>query len=288
MLLSMLYLRWRVGGIRGEGLQYVVFGVKDTGILPPTPTAHCDWGDTFMEQGVRRDASADPARRPAGGEFTTAMVHLYRAEAARANTWRIRLDTTTNWAVVTTGVAISFALGGPESERHGVIVLTSLLVTFFLLLEARRYRHYDIWQTRVHLMESDFFAPLLEPEGTPAHPNWQGLLAADLRRPQYHISFGEALGWRLRRNYVWLYVTHLITWFIKVAIHPEAITSLEEFVARAALGPLPGWLMLGVGVLFNGALVATALVTARLHTASGEIMTPRETREKIQQPPPEG
>jgi uncharacterized membrane protein len=241
----------------------------------------------LMERDVRLNSSVEPVRRLSAGEFTTAMVHLYRAEAARANTWRIRLDTTTNWAVVTTGVAISFALGGPESERHGVIVLTSLLVTFFLLLESRRYRHYDIWQTRVHLLESDFFAPLLEPEGTPAHPNWQGLLAADLRRPQYHISFGEALGWRLRRNYVWLYVTHLITWFIKVAIHPEAITSLEEFVARAALGPLPGWLMLCIGALFNGALVVTALVTSRLHTASGEIMTPRETREKIQQPLPE-
>jgi uncharacterized membrane protein len=240
----------------------------------------------LMARDVRLNASVEPARRLSAGECTTAMVHLYRAEAGRAHTWRSRLDTTTNWAVVTTGVAISFALGGPESERHGVIILTSLLVTFFLLLESRRYRHYDIWQTRVHLLESDFCAPLLEPEGTPAHPNWRGLLAADLQRPQYHISFGEALGWRLRRNYVWLYVTHLITWFIKVAIHPEAITSLEEFVARAALGPLPGWLMLCVGVLFNGALVVTALVTARLHTASGEIMTPRETREKIQQPPP--
>jgi uncharacterized membrane protein len=240
-----------------------------------------------MERDMRLNGSVEPGRRPAAGEFITAMVHLYRAEAARANTWRIRLDTTTNWAVVTTGVAISFALGGPESERHGVIVLTSLLVTFFLLLEARRYRHYDIWQTRVHLLESDFFAPLLEPDGSPPHPNWQGLLAADLRLPQYHISFREALGWRLRRNYVWLYMTHLITWFIKVAIHPGAIASLEDFVARAALGPIPGWLMLCFGVLFNGALVVTALVTARLHTASGEIMTPRETRQKIQHLPPE-
>jgi uncharacterized membrane protein len=237
-----------------------------------------------VERDVRLNASVEPTRRLSTGEFTTALVHLYRAEAARANTWRIRLDTTTNWAVVTTGVAISFALGGPESERHGVILLTSLLVTFFLLLESRRYRHYDIWQTRVHLLESDFFAPLLEPEASAPHPNWQRLLAADLRRPQYHISFAEALGWRLRRNYVWLYVTHLITWFIKVAIHPAAISSFEDFVARAALGPLPGWLMLSLGVLFNGTLVVTALVTARLHSASGEIMTPRETREKLQQP----
>jgi uncharacterized membrane protein len=91
----------------------------------------------------------DPPSRLSSGEVTTALVHLYRAETSRANSWRQRLDTTTNWAVVTTGVAISFALGGPESERHGVLVLMSLLVTFFLLLEARRYRHYDIWETRV-------------------------------------------------------------------------------------------------------------------------------------------
>ena len=224
----------------------------------------------------------DPPPRLSSGEVTTALVHLYRAETSRANSWRQRLDTTTNWAVVTTGVAISFALGGPESERHGVLVLMSILVTFFLLLEARRYRHYDIWETRVHLLDSHFFAPLLEPDGAPPSPTWRALLAADLRRPQYHISFAEAVGWRLRRNYVWLYVTYLITWLIKVAIHPQAIASLEEFVARAALGPVPGWLMLLVGVLFNGSWVMVALLTARLHTASGEIATPRATRDKIQ------
>ena len=29
------------------------------------------------------------------GEFNTAMVHLYRGELSRANTWRQRLDSTT-------------------------------------------------------------------------------------------------------------------------------------------------------------------------------------------------
>lgn len=228
----------------------------------------------------------DPPLRLSSGEFTTALVHLYRAETTRANTWRRRLDMTTNWAVVTTGLAISFALGGPESERHGVLVLMSLLVTFFLLLEARRYRHYDIWQTRVHLLDSHFFAPLLEPEGASPSPQWRRWLAADLRQPQYHISFAEALGWRLRRNYVWLYVTYLITWFIKVTIHPQALESLEEFVARAALGPVPGWVMLLLGVVFNGTWLGVVLLTARLHAASGEIITARATREKIRRSAP--
>ena len=38
-------------------------------------------------------------------EFNTAMVHFYRGEVQRGNTWRTRLDNTTNWAVLTTGAA---------------------------------------------------------------------------------------------------------------------------------------------------------------------------------------
>jgi uncharacterized membrane protein len=34
---------------------------------------------------------------------------------SRANTWRQQLDTTTNWAVITTGAAISFAFGGQHT-----------------------------------------------------------------------------------------------------------------------------------------------------------------------------
>ena len=55
--------------------------------------------------------------RPA--EFNTAMVHFYRGEIQRANTWRNRLDNTTNWAVVAAGAAISFALSDPNNH-YGV------------------------------------------------------------------------------------------------------------------------------------------------------------------------
>jgi uncharacterized membrane protein len=60
-------------------------------------------------------------------EFTTAMVHFFRAEIQRANVWRQRLDTTTNWAVVTTGAAISFAF--TQSGGHGTDVkITSVFL----------------------------------------------------------------------------------------------------------------------------------------------------------------
>src|SRR5438067_5616951 len=156
--------------------------------------------------GKRAELATPPAASASGSaDYNTAMVHLYRAEVTKANTWRVRLDTTTNWAVVTSGAAISFALGDKDLQRHVIILLTSLMVTVFLFLEARRYRHYDIWQTRVHLLERHFFAPLLRPRAADTESEWKKLLAADLRMPTYHIPFREALGWRLRRNYVWLY-----------------------------------------------------------------------------------
>jgi len=67
------------------------------------------------------------------------MVHFFRAEIQRANVWRTRLDTTTNWAVVTTGVATTIAFS--PTGHHGVILLSTLLITLFLWIEARRYRY---------------------------------------------------------------------------------------------------------------------------------------------------
>ncbi|HKC65166.1 MAG TPA: DUF2270 domain-containing protein, partial [Pyrinomonadaceae bacterium] len=75
-------------------------------------------------------------------EFNTAMVHFYRGEVQRSNTWRNRLDTTTNWAVITAGATLSFAFSS-TTNPHFVIPINSILVAFFLFMEARRYRYYE-------------------------------------------------------------------------------------------------------------------------------------------------
>ena len=234
---------------------------------------------------IEPSPQAKPAVKPS--DFNTAMIHLYRGEVSKANDWRKRLDTTTNWAVITTAAMISFAFGGKEVERHIVILLVSVLATFFLLLEARRYRHYDIWQTRVSLLENDFFATLLAPDEPIPDQNWRELLASDLRHPKYHITFWEALGWRLRRNYAYIYAILLLTWLAKVSSHPDPVSSLDQLMIRAAFGPIPGWVMVLIGVVVNGMLVLIAILTAGLHSASGEIMTPHETRARINKVAPD-
>src|SRR3712207_3382430 len=107
--------------------------------------------------------AALPTARPlTPSEFNTALVHLYRGEVSRANTWRTRLDGTTNWAVLTTGATLSFAFSS-QNNTHVMILLNSLLIGFFLFIEARRYRYYDLWRARERLMVTEFFSGLLVP-----------------------------------------------------------------------------------------------------------------------------
>ena len=91
------------------------------------------------------------------------MVHFYRGEITRSNVWRTRLDSTTNWAVVTVGAILTFAFGSAENS-HVVILVSFLLVWLFLTIESRRYRYYELWALRVRLMESAiFFSSALMP-----------------------------------------------------------------------------------------------------------------------------
>ncbi len=204
-------------------------------------------------------------------DFTTSMVHFFRAEISRANIWRQRLDATTNWAVVATGAVISFAFSTDTIGSHSVIILNTLLVTLFLFIEARRYRYYELWSYRVRLMETDFFAAMLVPPFGPA-ADWAESLAETLLHPRYPISILEAVGRRLRRNYLWLYGLLGGVWIMKVAIHPTATQSWPEFLDRASIGALPGEIVLAAGLLYNGAIGLLALLTQGMRKATGEVL----------------
>src|SRR6478609_5998298 len=43
------------------------------------------------------------------------IAHLYRGEVYRSTIWRTRLDNTTNWSIVTMGIALSTAFSSPGS-----------------------------------------------------------------------------------------------------------------------------------------------------------------------------
>lgn len=205
-----------------------------------------------------------------GSEFTTAMVHFFRAEVQRANIWRQRLDTTTNWAVVATGAVMSFAFTQAESI-HIVMPLNLLLVTLFLTIEARRYRYYELWSYRVRLMETDFFAAMLVPPFHPS-PDWAEALAENLLHPHFPISTWEAFGRRLRRNYLWIYAVIGGAWMAKLWLLPTPVNTWAQFLERASLGLLPGEWVLLIALVFYIALVTISLATVGLQQAAGEVL----------------
>ena len=203
------------------------------------------------------------------GEFNTAMVHLFRAEVTRANVWRQRLDATTNWAVITTGAVISLAF--TQQVSHLVILLNLLLVTIFLIIEARRYRYFELWSSRVRMMETDFFAAMLVPPFKPS-PDWGESMAETLLHPEFPISELEAPGRRVRRNYLWIYLVVGIAWLGRLALYPTPANSFYEIIQNASVEYLPGeWIMISVATFYILALLL-AILTIGLRRASGEIL----------------
>jgi uncharacterized membrane protein len=204
-------------------------------------------------------------------DFNTAMIHFYRGEIARANFWRSRLDTTTNWAVVTTGAALTFAFSD-SSHTHVLIIVNTLLVLLFLLIEARRYRYYELWSYRVRLMETNYYSGFLSPPFQPGD-DWAQKLTESLQKPTFPITLSEAFGRRYRRNYAFIFFILAIGWILKVAIHPVPANSLEQLLENAsgAEGFIPGWLMILFGVIVQGTLVLIGLATTTLRQSHGEV-----------------
>jgi uncharacterized membrane protein len=210
-------------------------------------------------------------RQMSPGEFNAAMIHFYRGEIQRSNTWRNRLDTTTNWAVITAGATLSFVFSSP-SNPHFVIPINTILVTIFLIMEARRYRYYEIWSSRVRVLETGYFAQALAPETVVPEEAWAKHLAADLITPHFTISELEAIGRRLRRNYLWIFALLALSWNLKVYLHPLPARDFASFIDRATVGVVPGWIVFILGFIFNAAIAIFAIGTLRLREATGEVL----------------
>ena len=219
--------------------------MHESEIPPPPPPPYDSEEPVWTYRGYRLKS----------GEFVTAMVHFFRAEVQRANVWRQRLDTTTNWAVVSTGATLSIAFSQPDIH-HGIIILNTLLV-----------------------MATDFYAAMLVPPFHPS-PEWAESLAENLLAPSFPISMWEAFGRRLRRNYFWIFLILYASWIAKIWLFPVPALTLEQFVRRSAVGPVSGEIMVLLGLLFYSALTLIAIATLSMTRATGEIL-PRFGEETI-------
>ncbi|TCD15481.1 DUF2270 domain-containing protein [Oricola cellulosilytica] len=205
-----------------------------------------------------------------------ALAHLYRGEVYRSTIWRTRLDTTTNWAVVTLGIALSIAFSSPNASPLP-LVLVGILILFFLLLEARRYRYFNVWRARARWMETNMYAPLLEDGDLRTDSGWTHTLAEDYRRPVYHVGLMTAIGRRIRRNYLWILLIQTVAYIGKLLVHPSGVVSVEEFVSRADIGPVPGVLVLVTGIFYVTSWAAIAIWSGRRDRAKFHSRGPAPT-----------
>lgn len=191
------------------------------------------------------------------------LIHLYRGELGRMTLYRVRLDTTTNWAIVTNAGVVTFVLGN-QALPHAALLFAMLLTLFFLKLEARRFRIYEVSHQRVRLFERGFFSEQLGRRGA---PNWREELLKSLEHPENPMSWPSALGWRLRRNYLWLYAALVIAWVGKLVTTspPSSLAApWEALVAAAHIGPLPGWAVwASIGVFYLGLLLVALFGSRR-------------------------
>jgi uncharacterized membrane protein len=190
------------------------------------------------------------------------VAHLYRGEVYRSTIWRTRLDTTTNWAVVTLGVALSISFASPDASPLP-LVLVGVLIIFFLLLDARRYRYFNVWRARARWLETHFYAPMLYDGDLHLEENWQKVLAYDYMRPKYHVPYMVAVGRRIRRNYLWILLIQSLAFAGKIAVHPTAVQSWDQAFRRADVGPLPGEVIIGFGTVYMVAWVFLAFWSDR-------------------------
>ncbi|MQW88194.1 DUF2270 domain-containing protein [Sinorhizobium saheli] len=207
-------------------------------------------------------------------ETINTIIHYYRGEIGRMAGWRDRIDRTSNWAITVVAAMLSVSLSTPSSH-HGVLLFAMLLISLLLLIEARRYRFFDVYRARVRQLERGYFAQILAPEGT-SSAKWSVSIANSLRKPAFLMSYRGALCRRLQRNYCWMYLILLLAWALKIS-SPKIATTGETFdhvrswsdvMENAALGPVPGWAVAIAVALFYGAVLYGSI---RREPGAGEL-----------------
>jgi uncharacterized membrane protein len=201
--------------------------------------------------------------------YVNAMSHFYRGELGRMMAWRQRFDTTTTWAITTTTSIFTLSLS-LKAVPHIIFFFNIVIVWIMLWIEARRYRFYDAFRARVRMLEAHFLVPMVAQNMKLLQGDWQKLICEDLLLPSFKVSTFEAVGRRLKRNYVYIFFIIILAWLTKIFLHADpAVSGWSTFKMALAVGNLPWWVS---AVILFGTLLGVAGIHIWIsHKTSGEI-----------------
>ena len=201
--------------------------------------------------------------------YVNAMSHFYRGEMGRIMVWRQRLDVTTNWAITSSTAIITIAFSSREVPH--IIFFFNLAILWVLLwIEARRYRFYDAFRARIRMLEAHFLVPMVMENRDLLQGEWKKLVCEDLILPCFKISKLEAIGRRLKRNYVFIFIMVLVAWITKIFLHAgHAMAGFPDFYHALRVGHIPSWL---VALVMIGTFISSiGLAIYVSKKSSGEI-----------------
>jgi uncharacterized membrane protein len=201
--------------------------------------------------------------------YVNAMSHFYRGEMGRIMVWRQRLDVTTNWAITSSTAIITIAFSSREVP-HIIFFFNLAIVWVMLWVEARRYRFYDAFRARVRMLEAHFLVPMVMENRDLLQGEWKKLVCEDLILPSFKISTLEAVGRRLKRNYIFIFILILVAWITKIFLHgPAAMNNFSSFYHALRVGHIPSWL---IAFIFVGTFASVIGITIYVSKkSSGEI-----------------
>lgn len=137
-------------------------------------------------------------------------------------------------------------------------------------IEARRHRIYDIWRSRVRLLEENAFAEALHIIGK-EHSGWRELMSEDLREPAMKTPMFEAVSRRLRRVYFALISVIVGAWAIRITVFADGTGHIKT----STVGRIPGEIVVAGVISYY---VAVLFVT--VWSGPGERKTKVEIRMK--------
>jgi uncharacterized membrane protein len=201
--------------------------------------------------------------------YVNAMSHFYRGELGRIMVWRQRLDITTNWAITSSTAIITIAFSNREVP-HLIFFFNLAIVWGMLWIEARRYRFYDAFRARVRMLEAHFLVPMVMENREMLQGEWKKLVCEDLILPSFKISKLDAVGRRLKRNYVFIFILIMVAWVTKIFLHASmTLDGLPAFYRALRVGHIPSWIVAAIFVATLACVIGITIYVSKKTT--GEV-----------------
>lgn len=202
-------------------------------------------------------------------DLLSLLGHFYRGQMDRVTTWRTRMDETTKWAVTIMAAILTWAFSSADNP-HYIILVGMLTVVVFLGIETRRYQAYDVWRSRLRMVEQDLFATTFDPNADLEHADWREKLSKDLREPAVKMSGFQALSRRLRRVYLPLLYILLAAWLFRIFAFEQG----TNWRAVTSISGIPAIAVVAAVVTFYIAITAIAFWP---HSEGGELQKTDES-----------